>query len=193
MNSLPIKENEKFTNEIKNDLADFYFQFKELGKKIGNIEKSNHHVAIYIYYNHAQEFQEVRTLLLNTQQFRRVYDFLKVRGIKVEELVYVLDYQSTIAFITPTDIEEQRFSNLMKDLYAVTDFKKIKEFQDKKLKASPAFKEFYNVFYSEEAQDLFKNLLENPQVDKSINIFEKYGIPMFDYQLFCFTIQNMMV
>ena len=56
----------------------------------------------------------------------------------------------------------------MKDLQAITDLRRIKEFQTKKLESSPSFKEFHDVFYSEETQDLFNKFLAN----KSISILK---------------------
>ena len=88
----------------------------------------------------------------------------------------------------PTPSEKKRSEHFVEDLYAVTDFKKIKEFWDKKLKSSPVYKKFHDEFYSKEIQDAFNSFFTKPENHTFFHTYEKYGIPAAKYIKYFFKV-----
>ena len=190
--SEPVEKKEKLYDKVRKDLLDYYNEFEDLIEKI-YISYHSSAAVIYIINVHYEEFDDARKFSCSTSEASKVLEFFDNLGITLK--YYCKDSYFTLEknAQAPTVEEKEKLENLMNDLNAITDLQKIKEFQAKKLESSPAFKEFYDAIQSEEAQDLFKNLLANPQVDNFFKTLEKYGIPMLDYQLFLFKIRFMML
>ena len=161
--------------------------------KLDNITR-NMEITRYIKNAHYKEFNEAVKSACNTQEALNLFGYLRNIG-----LIYGKKGNECPEFIPdddlPLPIEErkEKLANVMKDLYAVTDFKRIKHYQEYKLKSSPTFKEFYDAFHSEEAQNLFKKFYANPQVNKLNKLFEKYGMLVLEQQSFLNQINTLLI
>ena len=182
--SLPVENKENLFDKVKKDLADFIEEFRDM---ITNIEKIQFNVdlaMLYVTSTHYEEVIDVYESVLSTQEYAKLSDFYNKLGFQMKNITKSMDFKPIKNLPPATAEQKEKLANVIKDLYAVTDIKKIKEFQAKKLKSSAAFKEFYDIFQSDEAHDLLKNFMENPQVDKLFKFYEKYGIPMLDLYVF---------
>ena len=155
--------------------------------KISDIHNNIYPAISYINYTHYEEFNEAYKLALNTEETSKMFDFFDEIGMTFMRKIYEhLDFKPMEDVQPPTTKDMENLANVMKDLYTVTDFKKIKEFQAKKLESSPAYKEFYELFHSRKTRVLFEKFFHNRKVEKFFRTLKKHGIPAFRYTVFLY-------
>ena len=180
VSSQPVEKEEKLFDKVKKDLEDYRFEFRYAFRKSEIIVLRTERVLRYITSNHYKEFNEAFKSACNTPEALNVFDYLVEIGIFDEKYNKCPQINPSDRVKPPISEEKEELMNLVKDLKAVIDLNKIKEFQAEKLESSAVFKEFYEDLTSEKTQDLFKKFLTNPQVDKLHKTFKKYGIPGLD-------------
>ena len=187
--SVPV-ENKKeiFYGKITLDILDFVIQNSDFYKKAFQIENDIKPTVKYIINTHNEEFKNAFEEAYKTKEFLKLSDYLKDFGINLREMLEVVDMDSNLNAELPTPSEQKRLENFVEELNEVTDFKKIKEFWDKKLKYSPSYKEFYEDYKTKKTQDLVNNFFQNPETLKLFKTHEKYGIPLSKYMDYAFKI-----
>ena len=190
VSALPVeKKNETLLEKVSEDLQEYSFKFFCTLQDMYQTQADAQAAIKHIIHTHYEEFEDAWKSAYNTEETSKVLDFFEDIGFSREDFLPTVFWGLNEE---PTAEQKEALEYLMKDLQAIP-VRKFKAYQKKLLKSSTAFKEFYDAFYSEKAQDLFKKFLANPQVDKLIKTFEKYGIPYLDYNVLVFKLGKLLI